>query len=176
MAPARPPLAIAFETPARAAEAPKRAGTGPTYAELAKLPVMHEGRKKPFDTRPGKRSSRSSAARPSSSARPGGQGHRHLGPVGALFNRSVRPEFWDDQPIILVEYIPLKRSSWPNRSRPGCPRSPTSPKPRPATDRAAKALIARKDLAAEDLAVLCPPGHPLGGEQEGGRGSRRRTG
>src|SRR3954470_24006540 len=31
------------------------------------------------------------------------------GPVGTLYDWSVRPKFWDDQPIILVEYLPLKR-------------------------------------------------------------------
>src|SRR4051794_32808583 len=31
------------------------------------------------------------------------------GPVGALYDWSVRPKSWDDQPIILVEYLPLKR-------------------------------------------------------------------
>jgi ABC-type transport system involved in cytochrome c biogenesis permease subunit len=30
------------------------------------------------------------------------------GPVAALLDWSARPEFWDDQPIIKVEYLPLK--------------------------------------------------------------------
>jgi ABC-type transport system involved in cytochrome c biogenesis permease subunit len=31
------------------------------------------------------------------------------GPVGLLYDWSVRPSFWDEQPIILIEYLPLKR-------------------------------------------------------------------
>ena len=31
------------------------------------------------------------------------------GPVGAFVGWTVNPEFWDDQPFILVEYLPLRR-------------------------------------------------------------------
>ncbi len=31
------------------------------------------------------------------------------GPVGAFLGWTVRPEFWDDQPFILVDYLPLRR-------------------------------------------------------------------
>ena len=31
------------------------------------------------------------------------------GPVGAFLDWTVRPEFWDDQPFILVDYLPLRR-------------------------------------------------------------------
>ena len=37
------------------------------------------------------------------------------GPVGAFLGWTVRPEFWDDQPFILVDYLPLRRRSWPTR-------------------------------------------------------------
>src|SRR5262249_46305474 len=32
------------------------------------------------------------------------------GPVGAFLGWTVRPEFWDDQPFILVDYLPLRRA------------------------------------------------------------------
>ena len=53
------------------------------------------------------------------------------GPVGAFIGWTVGPEFWDDQPFILVDYLPLE-SPDPGRarSRPGSRRSPTS-RPRP---------------------------------------------
>ncbi len=31
------------------------------------------------------------------------------GPVGAFLGWTVYPEYWDDQPFILVDYLPLKR-------------------------------------------------------------------
>ena len=31
------------------------------------------------------------------------------GPVGAFLDWMVRPEFWDDQPFILVDYLPLRQ-------------------------------------------------------------------
>ena len=31
------------------------------------------------------------------------------GPVGAFVDWSARPEFWDEQPFILVDYLPLRR-------------------------------------------------------------------
>jgi ABC-type transport system involved in cytochrome c biogenesis permease subunit len=31
------------------------------------------------------------------------------GPVGAFLNWSARPEYWDEQPFILVDYLPLRR-------------------------------------------------------------------
>src|SRR3954465_13727156 len=98
------PLALGAEAPARgAAEKPKpqELGVGPAYAELAKLPVMHAGRKKPLDT----------VAREEVKQIFGRETIKVFdaedkvvatwGPVAALFDWSVRPEFWDDQPIIL---------------------------------------------------------------------------
>ena len=31
------------------------------------------------------------------------------GPIGTFLNWSARPEFWDDQPFILADYLPLRR-------------------------------------------------------------------
>ena len=55
-----------------------------------------------------------------SSARPQRNGRaRSWGPVGAFLGWIVVPEFWDDQPFILVDYLPLRRQLWPRRSRSG---------------------------------------------------------
>ncbi len=78
-------------------------GAGPAYQTLAKLPVMHQGRIKPLDT----------LARFSVKQIFGRETIRlddqTWSPVAALMNWSIEPEFWDEQPIILVEYLPLKR-------------------------------------------------------------------
>ncbi len=34
---------------------------------------------------------------------------RKWGPVGAFIGWTISPEFWDDQPFILVDYLPLRR-------------------------------------------------------------------
>ena len=69
-------------------------------------------------------------------------------PVAAFFDWSVRPKFWDRQPIISVEYLPIKRfillderSRRPWKSSPARPRPPNPTEPgaqgpaRPARDR-----------------------------------------
>jgi len=145
------PLAIALETPAPGAEAPKAFGTGPTYVELAKVPVMHEGRKKPLDT----------VAREEVKQIFGRETIKFLGPdekvvatwkpVAAMFNWSVRPEFWDDQPIILVEYIPLKRLLLADAITARLVAIADREKSPEPVRNAAKALADRTDLDAADL-------------------------
>lgn len=145
------PLAIALETPAPGSEAPKALGTGPAYVDLAKLPVMHEGRKKPLDT----------LAREEVKQIFGRETIKILGaddkviatwgPVAALFNWSVRPEFWDDQPIILVEYIPLKRLLLADSIEARLTAIANQPKTTAGDRTTVKNLAARKDLDADAL-------------------------
>ncbi|HMB04299.1 MAG TPA: cytochrome c biogenesis protein CcsA [Isosphaeraceae bacterium] len=105
-------LAIASGDPVRGAEGPKPFGVGPTYEALAKLPVMSTGRKKPLDTL-AREEVKQIYGRETIKLSTRGDGKDRVvaawGPVAALFDWSVRPEFWDDQPIILVSYLPLKR-------------------------------------------------------------------
>jgi hypothetical protein len=74
--------------------------------------------------------------------------------VAALFGWSASPEYWDDQDIILVEYLPLKRLLLADaaharlaalRDKPG-----TAAALRPELDR----LIAAATVSAEDLRAL----------------------
>jgi len=102
-------LATAIDTPAPGAEAPKALGKGPSYESLAKLPVMHEGRRKPFDTLAREEVKQIFGRETIKLLGPHEKVEATWSPVAALFNWSVQPEFWDDQPFILVEYIPLKR-------------------------------------------------------------------
>jgi ABC-type transport system involved in cytochrome c biogenesis permease subunit len=93
-------------------ETPRELGVGPAYEALARLAVLHEGRVKPLDTLAREevkqifgRESRIKLL----DASKGNAVVETWGPVAALYDWSVRPEFWDEQPFILVEYQPLKR-------------------------------------------------------------------
>jgi ABC-type transport system involved in cytochrome c biogenesis permease subunit len=102
-------LTLAGGRAAPAADKPPALGVGAAYETLARLPVMHAGRVKPIDT----------LAREEVKQIYGGETIKlrndenevvaTWGPVAALYDWSVRPSFWDDQPIILVAYLPLKR-------------------------------------------------------------------
>src|SRR5262249_7290779 len=105
--------AAAAATPAaraEAADAPKALGTGPAYQTLARLPVLHVGRVKPFDTL-AREEVKQIFGRETIKVQDPSRGNKVVetwGPVAAAFDWSVRPEVWDDSPIILVEYVPLK--------------------------------------------------------------------
>src|SRR5947209_4980663 len=94
-------LALLAIRPATAAEKPTALGVGPSYETLATLPVMHAGRVKPIDTLAreevkqifGRETVKLRDAR--------NEVIETWGPVGTLYDWSVRPKFWDDQPIIL---------------------------------------------------------------------------
>ena len=106
----------------------KSPGTGPAYELIGKVAVMHEGRVKPLDTVAreevkqiyGRETIKLHDPReeiekildPESHARqrpPPERPVENWGPVGAFIGWTVSPEFWDDQPFILVEYLPLRR-------------------------------------------------------------------
>ena len=81
---------------------------GPAYDALATLPLMHRGRVKPLDT----------VARLEIKLIYSREQIKILDdkdkvvavwdPIAAFFDMTVRPDFWDDQAFILVDYIPLK--------------------------------------------------------------------
>ncbi len=112
---------------ARGAETVKPLGVGSAYDQIGKVAVMHEGRVKPMDTVAREevkqvysretitlRDPREEVEKlldPESFDKPGGTkwSVEKWGPVGAFLGWTVRPEFWDDQPFILVDYLPLRR-------------------------------------------------------------------
>jgi ABC-type transport system involved in cytochrome c biogenesis permease subunit len=114
--------------PARAAEEASAPGTGPAYDLLGKVAVMHEGRVKPLDTVAreevkqiyGRETIKLHDPReevekildPAASRRKDGSEWpiQRWGPVGAFLGWSVYPEYWDEQPFILVDYLPLRRA------------------------------------------------------------------
>ncbi len=113
--------------PALGAETVKPLGIGRAYDQLGNVAVMHEGRVKPLDTVAREevkqvysretitlRDPREEAEKlldPESFDKPGGTkwSVEKWGPIGAFLGWTVRPEFWDDQPFILVDYLPLRR-------------------------------------------------------------------
>jgi ABC-type transport system involved in cytochrome c biogenesis permease subunit len=118
--------AIAAVLPARAAPEDKTPGTGPAYELIGKVAIMHQGRVKPFDTVAREevkqvysletiklhdpREAIDKIVDPEAASR---QKDKYpveqWGPVGAFFGWTVNPEFWDEQPFILVDYLPLRR-------------------------------------------------------------------
>ena len=113
--------------PARAADETRSPGTGPAYESIGKVAVMQEGRVKPLDTVAreevkqifGRETIKlrdpneeiEKIIDPESHARKAAAGSsvEKWGPVGAFVGWTVNPEFWDDQPFILAEYLPLRR-------------------------------------------------------------------
>ena len=85
-------------------------GKGPAYKALARFQVMHAGRIKPIDTL-AREEIKQIHGRERISLLDGEENvSATWEPVAALFDWWARPEYWDEQPIIKVEYLPLKRA------------------------------------------------------------------
>ena len=112
--------------PARASDDQKSPGTGPAYKVLGKVAVLHEGRIKPLDTVAREEVKQiygreliklhdpaeeiDKIMNPEGAAKPAAEWTvQSWGPVGAFLDWIVVPEFWDDQPFILVDSLPLRR-------------------------------------------------------------------
>jgi ABC-type transport system involved in cytochrome c biogenesis permease subunit len=121
-------LAAAITTglPVWAAHEAQPPGTGPAYQLLGKVALMHEGRVKPLDTVAREevkqvygretiklldpREAIDKVVDPDAASRQkDNYAVAKWGPVGAFLGWTVNPEFWDDQPFILVDYLPLRR-------------------------------------------------------------------
>jgi ABC-type transport system involved in cytochrome c biogenesis permease subunit len=96
-----------------AADKPPALGVGPAYESLGRLPVMHTGRVKPIDTLAREEVKQIFGRETVKLLEPNEKGENEVvatwGPVATLYDWSVRPKFWDEKPIILVDYLPLKR-------------------------------------------------------------------
>jgi ABC-type transport system involved in cytochrome c biogenesis permease subunit len=96
-----------------AAGKPPALGVGPAYEDLAGLPVMHAGRIKPIDTLAREEIKQIFGSETVKLRKTNEAGESETvatwDPVATLYDWAVRPTFWDDQPIILVDYLPLKR-------------------------------------------------------------------
>ncbi len=102
-------LALAISAAARAADKVPTFGNGPAYEAIGKIAVLHEGRQKPLDTLAREEVKQIFGRETVTLHDAKNDAVAKWGPVGAMYDWSVRPEFWDDQAIILVEFVPLKR-------------------------------------------------------------------
>ena len=84
-------------------------GPGSAYETLGRLVVMHEGRRKPLDTVAREEVKLVYSRETVKLFDAAGQGPGDLGARGRPVRLVGQPRFWDDQDIILVEYLPLKR-------------------------------------------------------------------
>jgi ABC-type transport system involved in cytochrome c biogenesis permease subunit len=114
-------------TTALAAGEMKSLGSGMAYELIGKVPVMHRGRVKPLDTVAREEIKQIYSREAITLHDPSEEIERILDPkgyaekmhagwpvekwghVGAFLGWTVRPEFWDDKPFILVDYLPLRR-------------------------------------------------------------------
>jgi ABC-type transport system involved in cytochrome c biogenesis permease subunit len=103
----------AIVRPVRAAESVKpikvEVGESDTYQRLGNLPLMHEGRIKPLDTVAREEIKQIYTRETIALTSDDGKTVTSWTPVAAFLDWTVRPKFWDQQPIIAVEYLPLKR-------------------------------------------------------------------
>ncbi|WP_165226641.1 cytochrome c biogenesis protein [Aquisphaera insulae] len=84
-------------------------GRGPAYDRVGELAVMHAGRVKPLDT-VAREEIKEVFGRESINLRDDrGKVVASWGPVGAFLDWMVRPEFWDDQAFVLVDFGPLRQ-------------------------------------------------------------------
>jgi ABC-type transport system involved in cytochrome c biogenesis permease subunit len=98
--------------PASAAETkpePRVMGVGPAYDQVGKLAVMHAGRVKPLDTVAREEVKQVFSRETIKLHDASNEVVETWGPLGAFLDWMVRPEFWDDQPFILVDYLPLRQ-------------------------------------------------------------------
>ncbi len=84
-------------------------GSGRAYAILGDLPVMHRGRMKPFDSMATEKVNLIHGRSTIKLLDPERKTISRWEPVAALLDWSARPDFWDEQDFILVEYPPLNR-------------------------------------------------------------------
>ena len=102
--------AVADVTPPAHQPAPAgKLGVGPAYDALGRVAVMHEGRVKPLDTVAREEVKQVFGRETVKLMDDRNEVFETWGPVGAFVDWIVRPEYWDSQPFILVDYLPLKR-------------------------------------------------------------------
>jgi ABC-type transport system involved in cytochrome c biogenesis permease subunit len=85
-------------------------GEGPAYDQVGKLAVMHVGRVKPLDTLAREEVKHVYGRESIKLHDAADRVVETWGPVGAFLDWMVRPEYWDDQPFVLVDYLPLRQA------------------------------------------------------------------
>jgi ABC-type transport system involved in cytochrome c biogenesis permease subunit len=149
--------ALAAWRAASRADAPVQLGDGPAYRALGELAVLHRGRIKPLDTMArleieqtyGRGAPKVHDAR--------GTHVATWGALGALVDWPLRPNYWDEQEILLIDLFNYRHFKEELLAEPiHDALRPIAAKPStPAADRAAiEALLERDAIAEKDLKVL----------------------
>ena len=129
-------------------------GKGPAYKALAALPVQHQGRVKPLDTLAREELKQIYGREQIKFYDDEGETVATWQPVAAVLDWQARPEFWNAQPILKVEYLPLKRVLLAEPVKEllaGIAAKPSTP----AADREAmEKLTKREEVDASELAAL----------------------
>ena len=112
-------------------------GEGPAYDQVGKLAVMHAGRVKPLDTVAREEVKHVFGRETIKLHDASNTLVETWGPVAAFLDWIVRPEFWDDQPFVLVDYLPLRQAILTDSTRSRL-----------------KAVAARESTSAEDRTAL----------------------
>lgn len=126
-----------------------RVGSGRAYTILGDLPVKHRGRVKPLNSVAIEEVKLIHGRSTIKLSDPERKTMSHWEPVAALVDWSARPEFWDDQDFILVEYPPLNRlllQAWIRAQI-----QSLAGKETPAIRRSLQTLGARPELTEVDL-------------------------
>ena len=126
-----------------------RVGSGHAYDILGDLPVMHRGRVKPLNSMAIEVVKLIYGRSTIELLGPDGKTTSTWEPVASLLDWSARPEFWDNQDFILVEYLPLQRLLLAASIREQV-RSLVG-KETPAVKRSLQTLAAQPELTEADL-------------------------
>lgn len=126
----------------------------PGYKALADLAVMDRGRVKPLDTMAAERVKLIHSRSAIKLTNEKGETTQVWGPVAAVLDWSVRPEFWNDQEFILVEYLPLKRLLMADRVRHLIEEIAARESTPADTSEALEALADREDFTEHDLDAI----------------------
>jgi ABC-type transport system involved in cytochrome c biogenesis permease subunit len=151
-------LATAIAAPPSSAADKKptveRFGRGPAYDALAALAVQHEGRNKPLDTLAREELKQIYGREKITFVDDEGEAVATWEPVAAVLDWSARPEYWDNQPILKVEYLPLKRVLLAGAIKEGLSAIAAKPSIAAADREAIEKVVGLEEVGDTDLAGL----------------------
>lgn len=90
-------------------KAPSKLGVGPAYEQMGRIAVMHQGRVKPLDTVAREEIKQIFGRETIKILDDSNRVVETWSATGAFADWLARPEYWNDQPFILIDYQPLKR-------------------------------------------------------------------
>src|SRR5262245_31278287 len=160
-------LAFGLAAAATLAAPTARAADDP-YRALGDIPVQHEGRVKPLDTYARLEVKQVYGRETIKLCDAEGEVLARWAPLPALLDWSARPNFWNEQDVILMDYLPLKGLLLASQVRAAYAEAKATP-PADATKVTPddlRALAERKDLAPKAAARLKTLAAKLGADNK----------